>query len=836
MVKSFINFNLFTKYTLIGLVLLSFFEKNVSCDTISLNGNLVECYRRENLKALVPNTLQVLLEIIRKLENSLNTAGDIRLLSVKLLHHLRFDGMQRNLNASESEFVIPYSPNDLLSQKHSILLKLISNVPGDLKFEEYLTPLEICTLHKILSSTIEPIVRGDEHLTCDGHKYDFPANRIVENESTRSTVISYQISRCPIESGTIRTRNFGTISPGILIASIAAGLQPQAVQLKELFPYLQRLHKENNNFDEARDYNDDNMDYSTVYGNQISKHNYKISLLSTMNDRINNTFASNLAGDLAEVCIFQSPYYNTNVHVGTPGNWNSFEYPTSYYIKDSNNLNWFMTDSEILTSIDGYYISNNIHSWISSLSLLRLSQVIELYYSKKGIPNFKIDNLKRKLYTRNEEISNDGGIFFKSFNDIDSDVNSACKRRDILKNIERQKLKYETYLFAKLMQYTAKTPLVEDETLKIACDNAVDKFFERASFLIENFGCKGYSRAMADITLILDGSRNQSENFKLISYISEISDVTPLSTKISVINGMTGQYMIKSTKSIINGFQQLKQFNGRPPQGLSLTKSLSTIIFSLENSTNSESSEIVGLSPVIIIFSQSQRIFDNDFDDAKRLIEGSFKYNQNIYFLFVTDDAARFEDLVASEKANPLNSKDKFTVIKTENLDVKAVSTELLRKIRFIPKWLRPLSCDFSQYEDYIGTEFKNFYRINSYEMLHNRHILVQFQVADLYGVITVCKNVDNQPSECITSKNSQSGEILFEINDSCVDDNNCPAVNFVVELDTTNIRCTELTCRSPDEIRYHVGVKRLGCNTASLVKPYHFYILLFIFFIHLQK
>jgi hypothetical protein len=42
------------------------------------------------------------------------------------------------------------------------------------------------------------------------------------------------VSRCPIEDGVVHTSRWGTVSPGTVLAAIAAALEPQQVQISLL--------------------------------------------------------------------------------------------------------------------------------------------------------------------------------------------------------------------------------------------------------------------------------------------------------------------------------------------------------------------------------------------------------------------------------------------------------------------------------------------------------------------------------------------------------------------------------------------------------------------------
>lgn len=92
-----------------------------------------------------------------------------------------------------------------------------------------------------------------------------------------------------------------------MIASIAAGLQPQSVPVNKILS--RKLHD-----------SEDEDQISQPIRSRYRKHGRKTLLQST--NRVDNTYAANIAGDLAEICIYQSPYAAMNTSIGISGYWN----------------------------------------------------------------------------------------------------------------------------------------------------------------------------------------------------------------------------------------------------------------------------------------------------------------------------------------------------------------------------------------------------------------------------------------------------------------------------------------------------------------------------------
>lgn len=238
-------------------------------------------------------------------------------------------------------------------------------------------------------------------------------------------------------------------------------------------------------------------------------------------DSMDNTYSAGLAGDLAEVCVYQGPYVGANVSIGLVGTWNSTTFPRLRYLTENHRGRWEMTDSEILAGIDGLFVSQQISSWVNRIRRIRLSQVIDMYYSGRGIPLIAIENSNRgstlhknrpqhlvnrkhrvrdveplaqmqpsftaKTHEKMRSIFEDSAFEISAnehkkldrFSASDG-ISNACHRKKILQLIDEDKLKDETYYLSQVLQFTTSSFLVTDDILRRNCDAAVDRFFEYA--------------------------------------------------------------------------------------------------------------------------------------------------------------------------------------------------------------------------------------------------------------------------------------------------------------------------------------------------------------------
>lgn len=180
-----------------------------------------------------------------------------------------------------------------------------------------------------------------------------------------------------------------------------------------------------------------------------------------------------------------------------------------------------MTDSEILAGIDGLFLAQKIAAWTNNSMRLRLSQVLDMFYSNRGLPFLSIENSDTEQTTQKMHSSPRGHTkttpsltsdesttntfntesnrkFRAAFvrpeihvtNGLDrfstqDGITSACSRRRILENIDRNKLKHETYFLSQVLQFSTSSVAIADRVLRLNCNAAVDKFF--------NYSCEHFS-------------------------------------------------------------------------------------------------------------------------------------------------------------------------------------------------------------------------------------------------------------------------------------------------------------------------------------------------------
>lgn len=124
---------MWSTFTFVVILLLSM-EVCRSQDNVQtrIPNQLTECYTNPNIMERdnrLPMNVNMLIELIRKIEDTPGFNQDIRQLAVSLIHRFRMDGIERAPGVTQTQSVLPFSPSGFQFSKHRILLSRL--IPGN---------------------------------------------------------------------------------------------------------------------------------------------------------------------------------------------------------------------------------------------------------------------------------------------------------------------------------------------------------------------------------------------------------------------------------------------------------------------------------------------------------------------------------------------------------------------------------------------------------------------------------------------------------------------------------------------------------------------------------
>ncbi|XP_046673262.1 uncharacterized protein LOC124362633 [Homalodisca vitripennis] len=365
--------------------------------------NLINCYRNMSLltrEYLPPMTLNSLLAIIRKLENTPGVYLDMRTLSTQIMNSYRMDGIEKNPDVAPSQYVTPFGPSGNQFYRYKILMDGLIPTSGNTFSDTALRSEEKCAIHMMLSASVDRNERGDESTVCNSLtnyvRWDSRVPRNSGGGRTPRDTRSYKEEveelepltdngprlgqwleggflglSCPLENGVVYTR-YGAIKMGLVLGGIAAGLQSQSVSRRNLILVAKA---------------------NSLRGRQF---NFPRLYTTDTNPNISNIWAATLSGEVAEVALLQGPLRNSQMRVGLNGGWNDSVLPRYYFLNEDNKD--AMTDTDIRGSIDGLILGSNAQTWSNQMGgagRMKLSQLLDMYYSERGVLNSNVRACQR---------------------------------------------------------------------------------------------------------------------------------------------------------------------------------------------------------------------------------------------------------------------------------------------------------------------------------------------------------------------------------------------------------------------------------------------------------
>uniref|UniRef100_A0A182J8Y4 VWFA domain-containing protein n=1 Tax=Anopheles atroparvus TaxID=41427 RepID=A0A182J8Y4_ANOAO len=848
--------------------------------------SVMECYEdgqvfeRDNR---LPMTMNMLIELVRKVEDTPGFQQDIRQLAISILHRFRQDGIVRATGVTNIPGVIPFSPTEFQFTKHRVLFSRL--LPGNaVNFpNSTLSTEERCALHFMLSNSIDRRVRGDENIRCSQlsqyraaripREVDFKdrsklrSNYLGDNEMLAQPemdrirkqikkhklqsataarlemgpdeenlaegeepqeaagvedgaepedepaaidaaaddeeagepleedraagelgdvslvdIASNAISACPVENGVVYTP-WGSVMAGTVMAGIAAGLEPQMVQLRDLV--------------------------STRTGEYRSRQQ-----VTPM--RVDNRWAATLSGDLAEVSLLHAPSV-ANVQIGAAGAWNRTVAPRWYFLSQRENLQ--MTDSEIRAGIDGLLLATNVAEWRSRANGLRLSQVLDMYYSQRGVFN---------------------------------DTVRSCNRRDLFTTVApMQQLREQTVAFSTVLDKEMQMPFtVNQQAIINFSDRATDALANYIPTALNDLSCEATAivmndptvwRTAADLYIFVDAAWPHRDAYSVVSHILDSVDVGRFGTTYTVLNARDGSVVVNTTQFLSDfHLTYTQQLHESLPTGFNLPN----VFRRLRNETNTLMSEerrnnsISGRAKIALTIVHTDRVSEGDTNFAIQHLQIFREEVPDLRFLYLSaGDPGRFNRFVRDERRDvfPLRELESGAVIDTVRVQLNPV----IHRIQQEPRRVVNPRCGHDWIQENWGTNSMNqwveprginFYRLHPnyfFQQGNNRRLRIQ---GHGFATLTVCHSrwverprlntTENQDSIQCRTINSDAADI--DLSNACDGHSvihTCPPLFVSVEgpqVPPAVIRCSEPECRFPDNARFAIILDNMGCFSGA--------------------
>ncbi|KAI8438403.1 hypothetical protein MSG28_010941 [Choristoneura fumiferana] len=782
---------------------------------------LRECYTDtllQNRNNLPPATINVLIDIIRHVEDAPNVNMGLREIAVSLLHTYRQDGIeyhQPEANLVNNANILPYAPTFHSFHRHRLLLtKLIPNNLQVLENTTLSSPLK-CAIHNMLSTTVDARVQGngncnqfsqyralrtarqvsDSDIADDVEILDpallnsknrmgqmrqyNPKNDVEYNNygSARSERQLLGESLCPILTGVVRTF-WGEVSAGHLIAGIAAGSESQRVSVLELA---------------------------------------KGSVLNYANAQqtVSSVFAATLSGDLAEAVLIQGTERgNPTISIGATGYWNSTQALKYFMLR--NRVNIEMTDPEIRGDIDGYVLGSNLNTPLATYGSLKLSQLLDMYYSRNGVFN---------LETR------------------------ACNRRSLMQQyITNANLVTETYTFAAALD--TQMPLRGTITggLDSLVDSAVTNF---QTSIMNDLNCGSTEslsidyRLRTNLYLVIDSTWQYDVIYPAISYLLDSIDVNKFGSSITLLNAFDGSIVINTTWSLADFHSEYTLIKHQSMfTGVNLQTSLTNIRTLMHERLEIDRMHnyVGGNATVLLFLLNSGNLQNNDQIWQQARILNETVPDLRILFTTSTNQMDNLWNLVRDMH------QDIHTISLTTTVNhVEALAPTLNRIQQTGRRIINPLcgatynreiNSGSRTFEDFVEPNYINFYAISPnyfYSNNENRRIRISRTGAAM-GSLVVCHSRSvTQPRQNATSHGldenaitcqtiATTGNVEINLRNPCdgfSTINSCPFFYVSVQSTTNGVStfsatCTDSACRFPYSVRYNVQIEDFGCFSSS--------------------
>ncbi|CAL7941711.1 unnamed protein product [Xylocopa violacea] len=760
------------------ILLIIYCELQLVWSQATVPESLRECYRGNAMLNLqLPMNLRVLVDIIQKLEKYSYSTTDMKIMSSSILHRFKFDGIEYQKDVKTTDGILPFCATGVQRIKYKLIEELVPGSAETLPVH-ILSQAERCMLHRAISNTI---------LTSDNKSQDKPCGRITPTEKITDEIISTSVWNCPKQQGVILTP-YGTIAPGAIIGAIAASLQHQNVTVNQLVGSLESseipLSDVNSTNLNNSKYNEEEIDFVLPRSQMIEAFmQYNTLMASTA--RVDNIWLTTVAGELAEMVVYQGPLLGNNMTLGATGFWDNIIRPTTYYLKSSYEK-FDATRAELLGGIDGMIIASYLPTWIQDFYSLRLSQILEMYYSYEGV----------------------------TFN---TNVKGCARSQTFLSAVPKTILNEQTYAIAQMLAYRKSIAYISPEMMQQMVNIVTDKFYAFAKrHLFPELLCNKVNEPQVEALVVFDNAWSIEYTTHFLEVLTQNLDVSLYGSKMGIIHGTSGEWLLNVTNSPSLVFQTLNNFtNTSWPTQLNYTRVLETVFGYLNKSWEiNQKHHVTGnLGQVVILLTPSAYISKNEAESVIKMLHQIKYHHPDVYFLYYASryNGNLFESFILSKED---------LVIKNSNINA------IFQYVSKIPRILRPaLPLDSNssvspQLENYISPSKSITYRIHSQWKRNMKETLVTIHTFG-YGTMQACLWIEfksNEKKDLYCTELAGYKETKLANYFKCTDALPCPNVYLRIQNVTSLYKCAEIDCKTPDQVRFIIRTNPQSFNYANSI------------------
>ncbi|KAI4497474.1 hypothetical protein M0802_007485 [Mischocyttarus mexicanus] len=379
---------------------------------------------------------------------------------------------------------------------------------------------------------------------------------------------------------------------------------------------------------------------------------------------------------------------------------------------------------------------------------------------------------------------------------------------------------------------------ISEEALKRLVNNAVDTFISYTEkHLLTETNCRNKNVQLpAEVIIAFDGAWTPDYTKDFISVLLEDLDVSIYGSKMGILHGSTGNWLLNVTNRPSLAYEVIYNFTKVSwPNQFNYTNTLKTI-FTYFNTTleeNKKNHVIGNLGQVIILLVPLAFMTEVQQQSAIMLLQQIKLYYPDVQFLYYTSEynAYLFQPFIMSEEDH---------LIKTLQID------DIINHLSRVYWLLRPLSNintttenRKNQMENYIAPSQSILYKLHAHWRKNTKKTSVVFHNVG-YGEIKVCSwiqfNATNKKYDEYCKDASGHKDIVLNDYTLCPEKKMCPHIYYRVQDVTSLRKCVELDCRTPDHVRYIVRIENTYYKNSSNrnILPTilsTFVVLLFLFF-----